>query len=76
MKKGAGRKMVWSGATKRVWDRVLELKAYEITNTVLDIYILQGEVPDTVMLGWTSDTSQFFEHRFYDWVMFRDKPIQ
>ena len=28
------------------------------------------------MLGGTSGISQFCEHEFYDWVMFRDEPIQ
>ena len=38
--------------------------------------MLQVEVPETVMLGGTSDISQFCEHGFYDWVMFRDELIQ
>ena len=42
----------------------------------LHVYMLQGEVPGTVMLGGIYDISQFCEHVFYDWVMFRDKPIQ
>ena len=28
------------------------------------------------MLGGTSDIRQFYEHGFYDWVMFRDYLIQ
>ena len=46
------------------------------SNTDLDIYMLQGESPKTVMLGRTYDISQFCEHRFYDWVIFRYEPIQ
>ena len=38
--------------------------------------MLQGEVPETVMSGGTSDISECFEHRFYDWVMFMYEPIQ
>ena len=68
--------MVWAGATKWIWDDALEFEAYVISNTALDIYIMQGEVPETVMLGGTSDISQFYSHGFYDWVMFRDGPIQ
>ena len=45
-------------------------------HTSLDIYMPKGEVSETVMLGETSDISNFFEHELYDWVMFRDKPIQ
>ena len=38
--------------------------------------MLQWEFPETVMLGGTSDIIQFYENGFYDWVMFRDEPIQ
>ena len=38
--------------------------------------MLQEEVIETVMLGGTSDISQFCEHGFYDWVMFWYDPIQ
>ena len=40
------------------------------------IFILQGEVPETVMSGETSDISQFADLAFNQWVIFRDKPIQ
>ena len=42
LKKGAGRKMVWAGATKRVWDNALEFEVCVRSNTVLDIYMFQG----------------------------------
>ena len=45
-------------------------------HTALDVYMLQVEFPDTVMLGGTSDISPFCEHEFYNWVMFRDDQIQ
>ena len=38
--------------------------------------MLQGEAPETVMLGVTSDISHLCENGFYYWVMFRDDPIQ
>ena len=68
--------MVWEGAPKRLWDDTMEFEVYVRSNTALYIYMLQGGVPKTVMLGGTSDISQFYEHRFYDWVMIRDEPIQ
>ena len=43
----------------------MKLEAYVISNTALDIYIMQGEVPENVMLGRTSDISKFCEHGFY-----------
>ena len=47
-----------------------------VSNTALDIYLLQGEVPETEMLDGNFDISQFCYLGFYDWVMFRDEPIQ
>ena len=58
--------MVWEGAPKRIWENGMEFKAYVKSNTALDIYMLQGEVPETVILSGSSDTSKFCEHRFYD----------
>jgi len=43
--------------------------------TLHTIFILQGEVPEMVMSGETSDISQFCEFAFYDWIMFRDQPV-
>ena len=46
------------------------------SNTALDIYMLQREFSETILFDITSEIGQFPEHEFYDWVMFRDKPIQ
>jgi hypothetical protein len=75
LKKSAGRKMVRAGAPKPFWADAIELEAYVRSNTAHDIFILQGEVPETVMLGKMSDISQFCEFAFYDWIMFRDQPV-
>ena len=40
------------------------------------MYVLDGQVPETIMSDQTSDISQFCELGFYEWVMFRDEPIQ
>jgi hypothetical protein len=49
--------MVRAGAPKPFWADAIELKAYVGSNTAHDIFILQGEVPETVMLGKTSNIS-------------------
>ena len=36
------------------------------SHTALDVYMMQGGVTETVMLGGTSDIIQYWEHRFYD----------
>ena len=45
--------MVRDGAPKNIWDDALDYEAYVRSNTALDIYILQGEVLETVMSGKT-----------------------
>jgi hypothetical protein len=67
--------MVQAGAPKPFWADAIELEAYVRSNTAHDIFILQGEVPEMVMSGETSDISQFCEFAFYDWIMFRDQPV-
>ena len=74
MKKRACRKIFRAGAPKRIWENTLEFEAYVRSHTAMNINILQGELPETVMLGGASNISQFCEHGF--WVMFRDKPTQ
>ena len=46
------------------------------SNTALGVYIFQVEVPETLMVGEPSNISQFCEHWFYDWFVFREEPIQ
>ena len=58
LKRCAGRKMVRAGAPKQIWDGALEFEAYMRSNTALNIYMLQEEFPETVILGGTSDISQ------------------
>ena len=33
---------------------------------------LQGEVPETIMIGQTADISNICEYDWYEWVMFLD----
>ena len=43
---------------------------------VHELYVLQGEVPETVIPGETLYIRQFCDLGFYYWVMFRDEAIQ
>ena len=70
LKKGAGRKMIKKRSPKKLWDDCLELEGYIRSNTAHDIFMLNGEVPETIMSGETSDISQFCEFEWYDWVYF------
>ena len=42
------------------------------SNTSNDIYMTNGQVPETIMKGTTADISHIAECGWYDWVMFRD----
>ena len=69
LKKGASHKLLWSKA-QHLWDDYLELEAYIRSNTAYDVYKLDGEVPKMVMLGETSNISQFCKLEWFKWVMF------
>ena len=58
LNKGAGSMMVQAGEPKWIWYDSLDFKSYVRSNTALDIYILKGEFPYTVILGGTSDISK------------------
>jgi hypothetical protein len=47
--------MVRFGAPKRLWDDCLVREAYSRSSTALDIFSLEGQVPDTILKGHTSD---------------------
>ena len=49
--------MVRYESPKRIWDDVLEFEAYMRSHTALYICMMHGEVPETVILGGTSDIS-------------------
>ena len=76
LKRGVARKMVKTKSPKKLWDDCLELEAYIRSNTAHDIFELNGEVPETIVSGETSDISQFCELEWYEWVYFRDTSVQ
>jgi hypothetical protein len=51
MKKGVGRQMLRSGCPKRVWDDCIIREAYVRSHTSLDIYGLEGQVPESKVKG-------------------------
>jgi len=72
LKRGVSRKMMKTGSPKVLWDHCIELEALIRSNTSNDIYMTNGEVPETIMTGDTADISHICEFAWYDWVMFRD----
>jgi hypothetical protein len=72
LKKGVGRKMMRSGCPKRLWDYCIIREAYVRSHTSLDIYGLEGQVPESKIKGETVDISTIAEYALYEWVKFRD----
>ena len=70
VKLGSSRKMLKSGSPGAYWDHCLQLEGGIRTHTALDIYGLQGQVPETLMTGQTGDISSLCEFEWFQWVMF------
>jgi hypothetical protein len=72
LKRGVSRKMIKTGSPRTLWDHCIEREALIRSSTCNDIYMTNGEVPETIMTGSTADISHICEFDWYDWVMFRD----
>jgi hypothetical protein len=72
LKKGVGRQMLRSGCSTQFWDDCIIREAYVRSHTSLDIYGLEGKVPETKIKGETVDISTIAEYAWYEWVKFRD----
>ena len=68
-KLGSSRRMLNSGSPKALWDHCIELEAIISSHTDLDIYGLEGQVPETVMSGQTGDIISLCEFEWFEWVM-------
>jgi hypothetical protein len=72
LKKGVGRQMLRSDCPKRFWDDCIIIEAYVRSHTSLDIFGLEGQVPENKIKGETVDISTIEEYDWYEWVKFRD----
>jgi hypothetical protein len=72
LKKGVGRQMLRSGCPKRFWDDCIIIEAYVRSHTSLDIFGLEGQVPESNIKGETVYISTIAEYAWYKWVKFRD----
>jgi hypothetical protein len=72
LKKGAGRQMMRSGCPKLFWDDCIIRESYVRSHTSLEIYGLEGQVPESKIEGETMDISTKAEYAWYEWVKFRD----
>ena len=56
----------------KLWDHCIELESLILSHTALDIYELQGQVPETLLSGQTADIFPFIEHEWYNFVKWFD----
>ena len=62
--------MLKSGCPKPLWDHFIELESLIRSHTALDIYVLEGQVPETVMSSQTGYISSLCEVEWFECVMF------
>jgi hypothetical protein len=67
-----GRKMLRYGYPKRCLDDCLVREAYVRSYTALDIFGLEGQVPESRVKGEPVDISTNAEYEWYEWAKFRD----
>jgi hypothetical protein len=76
LKRGVARKMLHCSAPKCLWDDCAELESLIRSHTAHNIFLLKGEVPETLINGQTADISEIAEFKWYEWVYFHDKIVQ
>jgi hypothetical protein len=62
LKKGVGRQMMRSGFPKQLWYDCIIREAYVKSHNSLDIYGLEGQVPESKIKGETVDISTIVEY--------------
>jgi hypothetical protein len=72
LKKGVGWKILRSGCPKRLWDDCIIREAYVRSQTSLDIFSLEVQVPESKINGETVEISTIAEYAWYEWVKFHD----
>jgi hypothetical protein len=64
--------MLRSSCPKRFWDDCIIRKAYARSHNSLDIFGLEGQVPESKVKGEKADISTISEYVWYEWFKFRD----
>jgi hypothetical protein len=72
LKRGVGRQMLRSGCPKQLWYDCMIREAYVISHTSLDMFGLEGQVPESKVKGEIVDISTIAESTWYEWVKFRN----
>jgi hypothetical protein len=64
--------MLCSGFPKRYWDGCIVREAYAHCQTALEIFELEGQVPEGMATGEPADISTIAGYDWYEWVKFCD----
>lgn len=72
LKMSARRKMRITKSPQKLWDDCLELEADIISNTAHEGHALQGQTPQFLVTGQTTDISRLAEFGWYQWVYWYD----
>jgi hypothetical protein len=75
LKKASARQMLKKHSPKCLWDDAIELQAHILSHAAGNQFDLNGETPETMLLGETADISEFAEFGWYDWIKFRDTKV-
>jgi hypothetical protein len=76
VKRLAGRWMVKTKSPKRLWDYCVELASIVRSHTAHDNYKLNGQVPETIMMGQTADISFICEFKWYSWLYYHEPTVK
>jgi hypothetical protein len=72
LNRGVERQMLRSGCPKRFWEDCIIREAYVRSYTSVDIFGLEGQVPEIKVKGETVYISTIAEYTLYEWVKFCD----
>ena len=68
--------MISSRALHKLWDHCLGLEGFIQSHIALDLYQLQGQVPEMILSGQKADKSLFVECRWYEFIRWYDVKAQ
>jgi hypothetical protein len=67
--------MLHSVCPKHCWDDCLVREAYVRSHNALDIFSLEGQVPEIIVKGELMDISPMDEYAWYEWVKFCNNSV-
>jgi hypothetical protein len=75
LKKASARQMLKKHSPKCLWDDAVELQAHILSHAAGKQFGLNGETPETMLLGETANVSECAEFGWCCWIKFRDAKV-